>query len=283
MKTITVLQVVKCIPVKKLFLAMSLCIISYSAGFSQVVYTDLSPDVTITGWNVYIFHFAEADSTVGLSDTGTFHLWLHPFPDMQLNCLDINSEVMIADTANSFPYALNANDSISTSQALWLNPSYVDLNDGGSGGNWVGVKDKYLGLRFKMNGNTHYGWARLDVNAIPDTFTIKDYAYESTPGLGILAGDTTGDTTTPNYLTKRIDEKYNILVSTTGSSLFVHIGILSIPNTTLTIYNILGCPIATYSIHNENTRIDLPLITKGICFLKILHQDSIFTEKILFR
>src|SRR5262249_31773866 len=30
-------------------------------------------------------------------------------------------------------------------------------------GNWVNVQNRYLGLQFNINGETHYGWARLSV------------------------------------------------------------------------------------------------------------------------
>jgi hypothetical protein len=67
-------------------------------------------------------------------------------------------------------------------------------------GPWVGkgegLSDRYLGLKFFVDGKPHYGWARLsltiahhreydDVNA-----TLTGYAYETTPNQAILAGDT---------------------------------------------------------------------------------------------
>ena len=50
-------------------------------------------------------------------------------------------------------------------------------------------KDKYLGLRFIIKGQTHYGWARLDVLSLSH-WVIKDYAYNATPNKPILAGQT---------------------------------------------------------------------------------------------
>ena len=48
---------------------------------------------------------------------------------------------------------------------------------------------RYLGLRFDIAGEIHYGWARLSVPS-PTSFTLLDYAYNSVPGEGILAGQT---------------------------------------------------------------------------------------------
>ena len=53
---------------------------------------------------------------------------------------------------------------------------------------WAATPQGYLGLRFDIAGATHYGWARLNVPAAT-SFTLKDYAYNSVPDEGIIAGD----------------------------------------------------------------------------------------------
>src|SRR5690606_40851412 len=58
-------------------------------------------------------------------------------------------------------------------------------------GNWCGITDGYLGLRFVAGGNTYYGWARLDVAAAPDDYAVNDYAYNSPPDQAIEAGQQT--------------------------------------------------------------------------------------------
>jgi len=58
-------------------------------------------------------------------------------------------------------------------------------------GFWVNVKKRYLGLKFEINGQTHYGWARLnvDVNGRNITGTLTGYAYETIPDKPIIAGN----------------------------------------------------------------------------------------------
>ena len=65
---------------------------------------------------------------------------------------------------------------------------------------WVNVQDRYLGLRFKINGAYHYGWARLTVKfhgGPPDQRTwetqLTGYAYETVAGKSITAGQTKGN------------------------------------------------------------------------------------------
>jgi hypothetical protein len=56
-----------------------------------------------------------------------------------------------------------------------------------------GVTNRYLGLKFKIEGKTHYGWARLTFPGWPKTplgATLTGYAYETIPGKAIIAGAT---------------------------------------------------------------------------------------------
>ncbi len=61
-------------------------------------------------------------------------------------------------------------------------------------GSWVNVKNRYLGLKFKIREKTHYGWARLNVKAGRYTIaaTLTGYAYETIPNKPIIAGKTHG-------------------------------------------------------------------------------------------
>jgi hypothetical protein len=66
------------------------------------------------------------------------------------------------------------------------------------GGPWVnrgkGVRNRYLGVKFQINGRFHFGWARLTVTTQGKQFTatLTGYAYESVAGKGIVAGKTKG-------------------------------------------------------------------------------------------
>ncbi len=55
-------------------------------------------------------------------------------------------------------------------------------------GNWVFGQPGYLGLSFQLEGNTYYGWAQLNITS--NGTTLTGYAYESTPGMPINAGQT---------------------------------------------------------------------------------------------
>ena len=61
-----------------------------------------------------------------------------------------------------------------------------------------GVKDRYLGLKFAIKGEIHYGWARLNVkvgkigNIVNITALLTGYAYETIPNKAIITGKTKG-------------------------------------------------------------------------------------------
>jgi hypothetical protein len=60
-------------------------------------------------------------------------------------------------------------------------------------GKWANVTNRYLGLKFQIDGQTHYGWARLTLlGKTPLTATLTGYAYETIPNMGIIAGKTSG-------------------------------------------------------------------------------------------
>ncbi len=60
-------------------------------------------------------------------------------------------------------------------------------------GPWKDAQNRYLGLKFSINGETHYGWARLTVTTKGEIIaTLTGYAYESAPNKPIIAGDTNG-------------------------------------------------------------------------------------------
>jgi hypothetical protein len=72
-----------------------------------------------------------------------------------------------------------------SSHTFWSGPW---MNEG------KGVKNRYLGIRFQIGRNFHFGWARITVATQGKNFTatLTGYAYETIPGKTILAGQTKG-------------------------------------------------------------------------------------------
>jgi hypothetical protein len=64
-------------------------------------------------------------------------------------------------------------------------------------GPFANTTHRFLGLKFKLHGKTHYGWARFSsvtaVGCLPSvTATLTGYAYETVAHKSIIAGKTKG-------------------------------------------------------------------------------------------
>jgi len=78
---------------------------------------------------------------------------------------------------------------------------YYQDGTGGSGtcaGPWNNVQKRYLGLKSRIEGATHFGWARLNVTCVTHfgqhqiAGLLTGYAYETIPNKPILTGKTEG-------------------------------------------------------------------------------------------
>ena len=59
------------------------------------------------------------------------------------------------------------------------------------------IKNRYVGLKFLINGQVHFGWARLNVQIRSARTTcvqavLTGYAYETVAGMPIVTGNTSG-------------------------------------------------------------------------------------------
>jgi len=68
-----------------------------------------------------------------------------------------------------------------------------------SAGDFLG-QEKFLGVRFYIGAEQHYGWIRVSLGDLVDPVTIFDWAYEATAGVRILAGDGQGLNLPPHLL-----------------------------------------------------------------------------------
>jgi hypothetical protein len=61
-------------------------------------------------------------------------------------------------------------------------------------GPWKDKQNRYLGLKFMISGEVHYGWAQLSVtcNGARITGVLTGYAYETTPNKSLKAAQETG-------------------------------------------------------------------------------------------
>jgi hypothetical protein len=170
--------------------ALSIAIAGIADANGQIVFTDVDPD--FSGGNGTSYELDMDNDMV--SDFGIIG---SNAPAVGVyGVLPSNSWVGSIQTYR-YPFALNSGAVISSAQTIWYGGvsnvgtlNYVSCYGGVGGSNWCGVNDKFLGLRFQIDGETHYGWAKLDVSLSGDSFTIKEYAYNEVAGESIVAGQT---------------------------------------------------------------------------------------------
>lgn len=176
--------------------ALTVAIGGIADANGQINYTDVQPDFA---GGIGSEFFLDLDN----NGTNDFRIFNDSSNNLLIEPLAASNQFLGSGSSSSYayPYALSNGAPISASAAgSWFNNGYsmgqASLNYGSSSstcsfGNWCDVTDRYLPLRFDVGGNTHYGWARLDVDAIGNVWSVKDYAYNETADEVILAGQQT--------------------------------------------------------------------------------------------
>ncbi len=95
----------------------------------------------------------------------------------------------------SYAAALQSGVPVDFRQSFYRNTAYMyDVMKSTrcpfSSGNWVHALQRYLGLEFQINGQTHYGWAELSTNGETGVDFLFGFAYETIPFKPILTGQT---------------------------------------------------------------------------------------------
>lgn len=270
------------------YLFFSVLALANTFLLAQVVYTDVNPDLTLEAVNSdsYAVDF-DADANIDLIiyeaeiDTNLSGLVL-TFVGGVVNTMGSNevvgvdslifgSNVLFVDNISAGELIDGSSDYINSTMpsvfaGAGLRMTATSL--GTSLGEFQGDLDGYIGAKFNISGVTHYGWVRVNVAEDCYSLVIKDFAYESMPNTGIIAGDYGGTGL--------------VGINDYNSSAFVFnqqnrvLNVSNINETyTLEVYNLLGKKISKYECY-QSSEIHLEDIKSGIYLIKIYGQ---FIEK----
>lgn len=174
----------------------------------QIVYTDINPDAIVNSNGTYDIDLnndltkdirINVNHSSSVSATTSFAF---SFSTNSASASNLNSASVVLSTS-SYAAAMsngalisNANNwaisgSMGTFSRFFFSSTGSVSSSSSSNGAWGGQKNKYLGIMVKVGSDTLYGWARMDVALTYSSATIKDYGYQSFPGVPIKAGDTT--------------------------------------------------------------------------------------------
>ncbi|MDF2438121.1 MAG: hypothetical protein K0Q95_2497 [Bacteroidota bacterium] len=242
---------------------------------SQIVYTDIIPDSTVNTDGAMYDLDLNNDGTFDFTFKQTITTYMsYPVQKVSVNALNLNEVAGSVAGAYIYPTAMNAGDTIqsslvwnvgtSQSMASYFGASY-------SYGQWLGATDKYIPLKINVAGTIYYGWARLDVATLANSFTIKDYAYMNSPGQPILAGAT---------MSVGIAKAESKGITVYNNNREIHINTQTSQGI-VTITNALGQAVLSQQINSEQNIVSLETEKAGVYFVNVKSQQISYTKKIV--
>ena len=293
--------------------AVAGALVAGTAVNAQVQYTDVNPDVTVTDGNPYPLDFngdTNVDIQFQVSNISTSYTYAGfdiviqnafvagvgmPAGNGAQGMTSTSMTTGGSTNTETFIAALSAGSSISSSQSfiqqgtylenLALNVPFAIYTSGGStftsgtstSGDFLGVTDRFVGVEFDAGGSMHYGWVRLDVAGDASSITIKDYAFDATPGAAIQAGDMGSsvgleDVDVANKVSIRNQVEFamiNVTPDLIGGTVFV--------------IDMTGQRVAEVNISDINTQVSFEGLAAGIYNISAQFDGGIVTEKMYVR
>jgi len=181
---------------------------------AQIIYTDVDPDTTITQSSP----LGSTDHALDINNDGLTDVILtasRAYTNKSVYLGTSNGSNVLMCCPILLAKAIPNNEFISSVVPIALNSSWFNAQNailrqipttggGGGGGGWGGggnpipfgdwstTADRFFAIRIAVGGDWYYGWVRVSVAPVGAgiSFTVRDYAYNSVPNDGILAGDT---------------------------------------------------------------------------------------------
>ncbi|WP_298754034.1 T9SS type A sorting domain-containing protein [uncultured Psychroserpens sp.] len=249
--------------------ALTVAIAGVADASGQISYTNIDPDFSGGVGGEY---FLDLDNN-GTNDFRIFHNSASSASSAAILISPLTASNDVLGTSGgtyAYPFVLNSGDVISSGGSAWNNNGFSNgfqsLNYGSSCsiGNWCGVTDGFIGLRFNIGGSTHYGWARLDVptdNSM--AWTIKDMAYNQTANQSILAGQQTLSVETTIFNDVKI------------VALNKSIGLYNLTDTTnYKLFSMTGKQVLKGTVNDNTYVIEANTVASGVYIIELIDVNS---------
>ncbi len=245
-------------------LTSSLALAGTKIANAQIIYTDVDPDSTIgtnQSMEIDLNNDGQMDVRLFQEINGgyTYAAIGMPYGAGQLQMI----------SASWYPSALDAGTDIDSTNSYWKfysgalsGYSYF----GGSFGEFGGAGDKYIGIRFDVGGEFHYGWILVNVASGGSSITLKSYAVEESPGKKITAGNT--------VLSVEDDVAVKVSASpnpTTGTVNFTGADVISVK-----VYDTLG----NLVVESSESSVDLSSYSAGVYVALVETTAGVVSKRI---
>jgi hypothetical protein len=241
--------------------ALSAAVLGVADASGQVTYTDVNPDIVLD---------IAGEFAVDFTGTGAVNVNITN-PDGLANgfaalAFPSSGGALVGFTAGGYEYpnVLVDGDVIDDASGYTAPGVRGDLNYYGcaySNSQWCDfVEDGILGVSFVFDGNTHYGWVRMDTDVNGENLiTIKGYAFEATPDTAIVAGDEgvlgNNDNNLNGFAQYVADGQLNLKANTAMSS--------------VTVFDISGKQVIAQKVTSTNAQVNLAGLNTGVYIAKV--------------
>lgn len=138
--------------------------------------------------------------------------------------------------------------------------------------NWVGpTTNGFLGMQVRIGDSLHFAWARLDVSAESNSFTVKDFAVELTPGDSILAAG--------NLLSIAQNVFDNSAIISNNKTLKIVLS-SDLKDVDMILFDLQGRVLREEDLPNGTSVMDLSDFADGVYLVQLKHKGVVRTEKI---
>lgn len=182
---------------------------AHSDANAVVVYRDLDPDLLISTADTIFLDIDEngsndimfwIESKTGTITTSEGAVLPYHYRFAQASALSYN--VLVGDFASNSDFVFNSiyqfssGDYVGDENPIFANAGFlagsisVDGAVSYNGGPWSGVENKFMAIRFRIDGYNHWAWLRVSVGEGGSFISVSDLAYDASSDIPVTAGIT---------------------------------------------------------------------------------------------
>ena len=266
-----------------------------NAANSQIVHTDLNPDVTLTGNDSYdvdfdsdmnidvqLYTLSTTGATGSFTSGGQTFTYVANFYQAGVVTPSASPNSWVQDGSSNLAN-MAAGNMISSGNSFQAGQGdgaiVIDAMINGSipfsysTGAFLGA-DGFIGVSFDISGSTHYGWVRVEMGSDAKSLIVKEFAYNGQANGGIQAGQTTGieNQDISGFVSVR-NGLDNIIVENAGQ----------LTNATINITNLAGQTVKSINMTDARTDINTAELSTGVYMVNILANEGMMAKKVYVR
>ena len=261
----------------KRFIISLTALLCANLAIGQVQYTDINPDATVTTEDEmgYPLTIAVGNQNPGEAQFYVQNYWYADYPaSSYLAVFGEGAGVVVSPSAEfsaGLVQPLAEGTQIGASSS-WSNDMFPVLHDGDLHTAWVG-QTKYAGLKVKFGANTYYAWVKLSVNA-NQTFTVYEYAVETSPNTPIAAGDKVGSAS----IVSVVAADWNVYPNPANTSLTIQA-----PEGAerVSMFDMSGREVVRLESVSPVQTIDISSLTSGSYIMAITTPEGVSVKKVV--